>query len=164
MRRLCTESSCSYSRRSVRGGGVGCGEDTSGVYWSTKVQAPERLPIPASETGSGAATRTARRAATRARDRTEVSRGNSSCGGLHERPKRRRAEHGHKEESWTARAWRRTRPGEPFAGAGSCNQPCLWVNAVLARRRVSHVHEPPGADPHAVAVWEGRVRNPPRPD
>jgi hypothetical protein len=48
----------------------------------------------------------------------------------------------------------RTRPGEPFAGAGPRNQPCSCVCVVLARWRVPHVHEPPGADPHA--GWCGR--------
>ena len=42
-----------------------------------------------------------------------------------------------------------TRPGEPCAGAGPRSQPCSCTCVAHARRRVVHVHEPPGADPHA---------------
>ena len=54
--------------------------------------------------------------------------------------------------------------GGAIGGAGPCHQPCSCVNVVLARRRVSRVHEPPGADPHAVVVWGGPVKSRPLPD
>ena len=53
--------------------------------------------------------------------------------------------------------------GGAIGGAGPCHQPCSCVNVVLARRRVSRVHEPPGADPHAGWCGEGGLKARPYP-
>ena len=110
MRRLCTECSCSYSGRSVRGAfGVRDGSRTE-----AHPKGVERPPDPGGGAGSACAS-------DRVRERTEVSRGRSSRGG--------KAAKGRTE--WTRRSRERLalddEPERGSRGGRRITQPALHV-------------------------------------
>jgi len=158
MRRLCTEGSCSYSGRSVRRGGERV------CVGSQRGRLAEQGPG-----ASGAVTRSERsgqrtqRRAQRAtqqcgsRDRTEVSRGHSSCGTSHEEGYSEGPNM--KSKSCATGLMRGVEPDRVSRSWRCCMRLALHVcGSDIRARPCSPLHEPPGADPHAGWCGEGRPK------